>query len=150
MKKIAIVLTLMFLFETSSAVASSSEKKAPCRLEVDNAHISKNIRLKEAKSVVKVKFHSICNLEQRNLTLNVQILKAGAIFPIPASPLITRRFPLVKANQEILIQDIFIYCKNTLRTTYFGVASASAYISGKKVYANKVESKLKVNLLCGT
>jgi hypothetical protein len=44
----------------SAAMLKPKEVKAPCRLEVADAHISKNMLKKEGKLAVKVVFKSIC------------------------------------------------------------------------------------------
>ena len=50
----------------SAVMPEPKELKAPCRLEVADAHISKNTMNKEGKLAVKVVFKSICNLNQVN------------------------------------------------------------------------------------
>lgn len=149
--KIIVFLTACLLGITnSSAIAAVQEKKAPCRLEVDNAHISSNILKKEEKFAVKVTFRSICNLDQTKLVMKVQIWKVGFGRNHPVTSPITRNFPYVKANRNVLIQDIYVYCKNTKRTYFYGVAEAHAYINGTQVNAFKVQSKKLQLLSCGT
>lgn len=131
-------------------MAATQEKKAPCRLEVDNAHISSNILKKEEKFAVKVTFRSICNLDQTKLVMRVQIWKVGVGRNYPVTSVITRTFPYVKANHNILIQDVYVYCKNTKRTYFYGIAEADAYINGTQVIATKVQSDEIHRLSCGT
>ncbi len=150
MKKIALLVIFLLSINCSGALAATPEIKAPCRLEVDNAHISKNILKFEARSAVKIVFRSICNVSQEKLVMKVQILKTGWLGSLPAGPLFQRNFHFVAANQIVELKNIYLICKNTKRTTYYGIATASAFVGGKKVYANKVESKLKISLLCGT
>ena len=149
--KIIVFLTACLLGITnSSAIAAVQETKAPCRLEVDNAHISSNILKKEDKFTVKVTFRSICNLDQTKLVMKVQIWKVGFGRNYPVTSLITRNFPYVKANHNVLIQDIYVYCKNTKRTYFYGIAEADAYINGTQVIATKVQSDELHRLSCGT
>ena len=149
--KIIVFLTACLLGITnSSAIAAVQETKAPCRLEVDNAHISSNILKKEDKFTVKVTFRSICNLDQTKLVMKVQIWKVGFGRNYPVTSLITRNFPYVKANRNVVIQDVYVYCKNTKRTYFYGIAEADAYINGTQVIATKVQSDELHRLSCGT
>ena len=150
MKIIALLTACLLGITNSSAIAAVQEKKAPCRLEVDNAHISSNILKKEEKFTVKVTFRSICNLDQTKLVMKVQIWKVGFGRNYPVTSLITRNFPYVKANHNVLIQDIYVYCKNTKRTYFYGIAEADAYINGTQVIATKVQSDELHRLSCGT
>ena len=149
--KIIVFLTACLLGITNSpAIAAVQETKAPCRLEVDNAHISSNILKKEDKFTVKVTFRSICNLDQTKLVMKVQIWKVGFGRNYPVTSLITRNFPYVKANHNVVIQDVYVYCRNTKRTYFYGIPEAHAYINGTQVNAFKVQSKKLQLLSCGT
>ncbi len=150
MKIIAFLTACLLGITNSSAIAAVQERKAPCRLEVDNAHISSNILKKEEKFTVKVTFRSICNLDQTKLVMKVQIWKVGFGRNYPVTSLITRNFPYVKANHNVLIQDVYVYCKNTKRTYFYGIAEADAYINGTQVIATKVQSDELHRLSCGT
>ena len=150
MKTIAFLTACLIAITNSTAIAATQEKKAPCRLEVDDAHISSNITKNEEKSAVKVTFRSICNLDQTKLVTKVQIWKIGVGRNYPVTSLITRNFPFVKANHKVLIQDVYVYCKNTKRTYFYGIAEANAYINGTLVNAFKVQSKKLQLLNCGT
>ena len=82
--------------------------------------------------------------------MKVQIWKVGFGRNYPVTSLITRNFPYVKANHNVLIQDIYVYCKNTKRTYFYGIAEADAYINGTQVIATKVQSDEIHRLSCGT
>lgn len=138
---------VLSLFTLSGAEA---EIKAPCRLEVDNAHISSNLFRKERKTAVKVIFRSICDADQNNLKMKLQIMKVGRFGDRPVTPPINRNFTFVGAHSEVKIQDIYFYCKNTLRTFFYGVAEAEARINDVVVRAPKVRSTKIVPLNCGT
>jgi hypothetical protein len=145
------LLLLPMLIGASPATAATVHgTRAPCRLEVDNAHISANLISKESKRAVKVTFRSVCNVDQTNLEMHVQIFKTGIDGNHPVTKTITQKFPLVKANRNVVIQNVYAYCKNTKRTTYYGVANAQARIRGEQVVANQVQSTLLVALNCGT
>ncbi len=150
MKFIAILSAFSIAFMVPPAIAANIEKKAPCRLEVDNAHISTNILKQEKRHAVKVTFRSICNVDQNQLEIKVQIKKNGLFTDYGVTSVITRRYSFVSALHTILIQDIYVICKNTKKTLYYGTAQAQATIHGKIVRALQVESKKRVPLACGT
>lgn len=157
MKFISILSALLIAFEVPPAMAASPpamapgiEKKAPCRLEVDNAHISSNILKHENRHAVKVIFRSICNMDQNQLEIKLQIKKNGLFIDHGVTPVLTKRYSFVSALHTILIQDVYVYCRNAQRTLYYGTARAQATIHGKIVTAPRVESKKRVPLACGT
>ena len=132
------------------ANAKTKELKAPCRLEVADAHISKNTLKKDGKLAVKVVFKSICNLDQENLEIKVQIIKSGFLAAHSVTPIITRRYSFVKANHWVLIKDIYVYCKTTKSTVFYGTAEAQAYVKGTRVFALRAQSKNSTPIDCGT
>ena len=150
MKFIAILSAFSIVFAVPPSMASSIEKKAPCRLEVDNAHISSNILKQENRHAVKVIFRSICNMDQNQLEIKLQIKKNGLFIDHGVTPVLTKRYSFVSALHTILIQDVYVYCRNAQRTLYYGTARAQATIHGKIVTAPRVESKKSVPLACGT
>jgi len=148
--KFLLIIALFLIAQISPVYAKSQEPKAPCRLEVDNAHLSSNISKKEGRLAVKVVFRSVCNLDQENVRIKYQIMKTGLDGDHQVTPVTFKRYSFVAANSEIVIQDIFAYCKNTLRTNFYGKASATATVHGEKVLAPEVRSKITVPLNCGT
>ena len=134
----------------SAAKLESKERKAPCRLEVADAHLSKNIMKKEGKLAVKVVFKSICNLDQENLIIKVQIVKQGFFGSQPVTPIIVRKYPFVKANRWVLIKNIYAYCKTTKSAYLFGTAEAQAYVNGTQVFAPRAQSEKSTPIKCGT
>jgi len=134
----------------SAATPKPKELKAPCRLEVADAHISKNTLKKDGKLAVKVVFKSICNLDQENLEIKVQIIKRGFLAAHSVTPIITRRYSFVKANHWVLIKDIYVYCKTTKSTVFYGTAEAQAYVKGTRVFALRAQSKNSIPIDCGT
>ena len=77
MRKIAFVTTLILVAIQPISVAHAVQKKAPCRLEVDSAHLSTDIFEKFRFQAVKVNASSICNVPQSNVTITVEIWKNG-------------------------------------------------------------------------
>jgi len=134
----------------SAATPKPKEVKAPCRLGVADAHISKNTMKKEGKLAVKVVFKSICNLDQENLIIKVQIIKKGFFGSQPVTPIIVRKYPFVIANRWVLIKNIFAYCKTTKSTYFSGTAEAQAYVNATQVFAPRAQSEKSTPIECGT
>jgi hypothetical protein len=65
MRKIIIFLSLGLVLSVFTLSGANAEIKAPCRLEVDNAHISSNLISKERRTAIKVNFRSICDADQK-------------------------------------------------------------------------------------
>jgi hypothetical protein len=143
-------LNLLIPALSSAAILKSKELKAPCRLEVADAHISKNTLKKEGKLAVKVVFKSICNLDQENLVIKVQIVKKGFFGSQPVTPIIVRKYPFVKANRWVLIKNIYAYCKTTKSTLFYGIAEAQAFVNGNRVFAPRAQSEKSTSIECGT
>lgn len=99
---------------------------------------------------VKVVFKSICNLDQENLIIKVQIAKRGFLTDRPITLIIIRKYSFVKANHWVLIKDIYVYCKTTKSTVFYGTAEAQAYVNGTKVFAPRVQTKEPIPIDCGT
>jgi hypothetical protein len=146
----ALGLNLLTPALSSAAILKSKELKAPCRLEVADAHISKNTLKKEGKLAVKVVFKSIYNLDQENLIIKVQIVKKGFFGSQSVTPIIVRKYPFVKANRWVLIKNIYAYCKTTKSTYFFGTAEAQAYVNGTQVFAPRAQSEKSTPIKCGT
>lgn len=134
----------------SAAMPELKELKAPCRLEVADAHISKNTMNKEGKLAVKVVFKSICNHNLENLIIKVQIVKNGFFGARPVTPIIVRKYSFVKANSWVLIKDVYVYCKTTKSTYFYGTAEAQANVNGTKVFAPRTQSEKSTSIECGT
>ena len=141
---------LLTLTLTSATTPKPREVKAPCRLEVADAHISKNTLKKEGKLAVKVVFKSICNFDQENLVLKVQIFKTGFFAVHPVTPIIVRKYSFVRANHWVLIKNIYVYCKNTKSTKFYGTVEAQAVVNGTEVFAPRAQSKKSTPIDCGT
>jgi len=150
MKLIALITICLFGISQSPALAAQANTKAPCRLEVDNAHISSTLIKRANKKAVKVNFKSICNFELRELVIKVQIRKLAFIGDRPITSVLIRKFPYVPAKKQVLIQDIYALCKNTKRTFFFGIAEAYGLLNGTQVQAPRVQSREIVPLACGT
>jgi hypothetical protein len=75
-------LALLLILNSALAPSTSAKEKpgqfrASCRIEVDNAHLSKSIKRRESVDAVKVNARSICDAYQTNVVLTVQIYQEG-------------------------------------------------------------------------
>ena len=57
--------------------ASTSEPKAPCRIQIHNPHISTYFSNKVGKAYVKIDAESVCNIPQSQVKLTVELYKIG-------------------------------------------------------------------------
>ena len=149
------LITLIGVIQFLSSIASAAtpkpkEVKAPCRLEVSIAHLSTDLFEKSRIRAVKVDSSSICNVQQRNVTITVEIWKTGLL----GNHLVLRRsitssgatFPGAQVNNFVT----YAICKNRTNTSYYGVSYSKAFIEGKWQYARHVLSREIRPLRCGT
>ena len=123
--------------------------KAQCRIEVHDAHISTSILKHQRVRVVKVNANSICNLQQYQVTLTLEIYKTGQFSDYfmhraetdPSSP--------SSIGFIVSIQDAKVACINSTPSSYYGIVYAKALIQGKWHYAGRTRSAHIVKLNCG-
>ena len=151
---IATLLTLTVLPISPSHAFSPGAKprtpKASCRIEIDNAHISRHAKKFGERRAVLVKARSICTVIQQQVTLTVNIYKVekfgnpllGAVSTDPLDP--------ASSGKVVRNYDNLIDCKNFKRTKYYGVAYAKALINGRWNYAGRVRSPKTIEINCGT
>lgn len=128
---------------------SEPPKKPLCRIEVDRAHPSTYFK-NRGLPTVKVNARSVCNIEQREVVLTVKLYKVGLFFDhLVAS---TQTNPGARASSGLRIQNNNTYaiCKNKTLTRYYGIASATATIGGKRVAAPPARSLQIFPIKCGT
>jgi hypothetical protein len=133
-----------------SSENKAREVKAPCRLEVEYAHISTSIFEKSKQMAVKVNAFSICNVPSSNVQITVQIWKTGRLSPIKVQQSIAKYRGVVPAGKKFSNKDTYTKCKDRTPTYYYGVAYAKALIAGKWQYARQTLSKEPKLLMCGT
>ncbi len=151
------VLTLCISFCLTFGITNSysfenkaREVKAPCRLEVEYAHISTSIFEKSKQMAVKVNAFSICNVPSSNVQITVQIWKTGNFLPIKVKQSIANSQGVVPAGKKFSNKDTNAKCKDRTPTYYYGVAYAKALIAEKWQYARQTLSKEPKLLMCGT
>jgi hypothetical protein len=144
-------LTLILISPTNaSAKNSSSEGKAPCRLEVDYAHISHGKLKIEGINYVKVKARSICTLPQRQVTIELKIMKLGEFYDHEVRAFRTNPLLSSSSGYRVEMNNALIRCKNSKLTFYFGIATSRALVNGQWVYAKETHSISPKPLRCGT
>lgn len=152
-RKLILLLSLfLFLIPTTAKAATGepNEPKAPCRLQISNAHISTYLIEKSGVRAVKVNASSICNVPQSNVTITVELWKTGLL----GNHLVRRRtthsagttFPNSRVDNFLT----FKRCTDRDPTQYFGIAYSKAFIAGKWQYARHTQTKKIIPLNCGT
>jgi hypothetical protein len=71
-------LALLLILNSALAPSTSAKEKpgqfrASCRIEVDNAHLSKSIKRRESVDAVKVNARSICDAYQTNVAMKFEM-----------------------------------------------------------------------------
>ena len=156
MKKFSILISVVLIFadlcSTIPVYASNSKDhvKAPCRLEVDYAHISHGKLKFEGKNFVKVKTRSVCSVPQRQVTITLKIMKLGEFYDHEVATFRTDPLLPTSSGFRVEMNNAFVQCKDRRKTFYFGVATSKALVGGKWVYAGETYSINPKPLDCGT
>jgi hypothetical protein len=146
------LLMLSFSVFSSSADPSTNPKykKPICRIEIDNAHISRHELRFGSRRAVIVKARSICNVIQGQVTLTVDIYKVEKfghplLKSISTDPNQSTSFGKIVKNYDSIVD-----CKNFKRTKFYGIAYAKALINGQWNYAGRTRSLKTIEINCGT
>jgi len=147
------LIVVIVLASTTSAIGASTTATPPktkCFIEVGNAHISTSIFEQQGRRAVKVNAISRCNVPQSNVILTVKIFKEGLGIAHLVAQRSTR--PENPKSQGLVVKNqfTFLYCRDTTRSKYYGVASARATIRGKGYTTPPVWSEKTLELNCGT
>lgn len=151
--KISTAASVTFLFAItflSLQTANPTSPKLPCRIEVSNAHISKDVWIKTGKRAVKVDAFSTCHLPQSRVTLTVELWKTGQPFNHFVFKTITRSPGVTSPRVRVENFNTYIFCKNRDLTFWYGVAYSKAFIGGKWQFARHVLSQKIEPIKCGT
>ncbi len=143
-------LLLTLNLATASASNSPPTPKPICRLEVQNAHISRTLQKHRQINVVKVNVNSICNLVQTQVLITLEIHKKGLIRDQIYGPFTNDQFPGKNSGLVVSLEDKFVDCSNLKISRWFGIAFSKAIINGKWKYAGRTQSQNIEPLLCGT
>lgn len=151
--KISTAASVTFLFAItflSLQTANPTSPKLPCRIEISNAHISKDVWIKTGKRAVKVDAFSTCHLPQSKVTLTVELWKTGQPFNHFVFKTITRSPGVTSPRVRVENFNTYIFCKNRDLTFWYGVAYSKAFIGGKWQFARHVLSQKIEPIECGT
>lgn len=146
-----VFLTLSIFPGPASATDLAKQVKRPiCRIEIDNAHISRHELKFSSRRAVLVKARSICNVVQERVTLTVNIYKVEKfgnplLKSVSTDPNRASSFGRVIKNYDNLVD-----CENYKRTRFYGIAYAKALINGKWNYAGRTRSLKTIEINCGT
>lgn len=149
---LSFILMLTSIFSKVPVYASNSKVdiKAPCRLEVDYAHISSGKFKIEKRKYVKVKARSICTVPQSQVTITLKIMKIGEFYDHEVATFRTDPLSPSSTGLRVEMNNAFVPCKNKRRTYYFGIATSKAFVVGQWVYARETYSIKPKPLNCGT
>ena len=127
----------------------SITKKAACRIEIDNPHISKSILLREGRTAVKVNARSVCNVYQTRVALTVNIYQVGLFRDYLRASFTTRPNQLASNGYIVHNKNTKWYCKSEKSSKFYGVAYSTAFIGGQQFLAPRVRSIKTIRLPCG-
>jgi hypothetical protein len=149
---VSLVLINMALISNAPATAANSkdEVKAPCRLEVDYAHLSSGKLKLEGRKYVKVKARSICTVPQRQVTIKLKIMKLGEFYDHEVRTFQTNPSLSSSSGFRVELNNALVRCKNERTTYYFGAATSKALVGGQWVYARETYSINPKPIKCGT
>jgi hypothetical protein len=129
----------------------NDSKKADCRIEVDNAHISNSLFKHRLENWVKIDSKSICNVYQQRVTLTLSFYKKGALGDhLVGHTFMTNELARTSSGFIVEIKNAAVHCKDSRPTIYYGIAYAKALINGTWQYAGKTKSPREIILACGT
>jgi hypothetical protein len=134
---------------SASPAAAPGSVKAVCRIEVGDAHISSSILKHKGVHVVKVNAISICNAQQNQVTLTLEIYKVGEFSDHLMHRAVTNPALPSSRGLKVRIQDAKVECINSRPSSYYGIVYGKAIIQGTWHYAGKTRSVHIVQLLCG-
>lgn len=146
------VFIIMALISNVPATAANSrdEVKAPCRLEVDYAHLSSGKLKLEGRKYVKVKVRSICTVPQRQVTITLKIMKLGEFYDHEVRTFQTNPLAPSSSGLRVEMNNALVRCRDKRETYYFGVATSKAIVGGRWVYAGETYSINSKPIKCGT
>ena len=145
-----IALLLVSSPHVSTAAQTIKKPKAPCRIQISQAHVSSWILKHKGYRAVKVDAFSRCNVPQSRVSLTVEIWKLGTFGKINVARSVVKSPGVTYPGRDVENFETSRRCKSSRETKYFGVAYAKAFIQGKWQYARDTYSLEIKPLACGT
>ncbi len=142
--------TALSTTEVQASTLGSTADKPPCRIELDNAHISTTAYEKHNVAVVIVKARSICNQYQSEVSLSVEIYKVEHFGNKIVTESVTSPNDPKSSGFIITSKNTTKVCISGAKTKYYGIAYAKALINGKWQFAGRTQSPKITELACGT
>jgi hypothetical protein len=140
MKKISALL-VVFLFLSQCNPASAVPLKPLCRIDIDDAHLAMSGVNNTGVISVKVKVRTVCNKDQTNAKIFLEIHKTGFLWPHRVDKFPPVPFDFIPAFTTKEIKEFSVKCKNKRMTTYYGKAWGIAQIDGVVEYARPATSE---------
>jgi hypothetical protein len=149
---LVVAFTTLISFTSVTGVQANENdllKKAACRIEIDNPHISKSILRKEKRAAVKVNARSICDAYQTRVELTVEIYQVGLFRDYKRASFTT--IPSQVASNGFIVnnKNTKWYCQSNKSSRFYGVAYSRAFIAGQQFAAPPAKSYKTVLLPCG-
>ncbi len=146
-----LIVLLIFLGQTPNSTAiAATPPRTQCFITIDNAHLSTSIYERFIKAAVKVNASSQCDSVQTKLSLKVTLYKVGFLYNHKVISTVVIFNKLILPGQKINNVKTYALCLNSKRTSYYGVASATAIVGGKEKHTLDDFSDKPVALECGT
>lgn len=145
-----IPISLLGVASANGASNIINPPKPICRIEVDNAHISRHmIRFQDRRGVL-VSARSKCSVLHSRVMLTVQLYKVEKFGNHLLKTVSTNPNKPESSGYLVRNNAAFIDCRNYKRTRYFGIATSKALINGKWKYAGRARSDKTIEINCGT
>lgn len=149
--------SLIALVMTSNSVAVNAQTpspvrtpKAPCRLDLEDPHISGSLLKSKGKPYMKANVSSICDFPQSQTSISIFLYKKGLF----ADHIVAQQnFRMKKSEPPTLRVDVFdtvALCVSKELTQYYTESFSKAFIKGKWMYAGRTKSNLTPPIACGT
>jgi hypothetical protein len=140
----------LFMPLANAATPKPEIKKAICRIEIDNAHISRHELKFGSRRAVIVKARSICNVVQQQVSLTVNIYKVEKFGHPKIKSFVTDPSQPTSSGRVVRNYGTLVDCENFKRTKFYGIAYAKALINGQWKYAGRTRSLKTIEINCGT
>lgn len=154
LRNFALQLALSLILNSALAPSTFAKEtpgqfRASCRIEIDNAHLSKSIKRREGVDAVKVNARSICDVYQTNVSLTVQIYQEGLFRDYLRSSYTTNPTRATSNGFRVENKNSKWYCQTKKPSRFYGIAFSTATIGGQQFIAPRARSVTSVSLPCG-
>lgn len=140
--------TLTVVNAATTIPKPAKSPKAPCRLEIDDVHISTEALKQGRGKMLKAKVRSICDKYQENVRFIVTYYKNGEL----GDHWVATKIDASKNNHglEVDYYSAEVRCVNNHKTTYYAYVTSTATVEGRTMIGRQVRTTNKTTLNCGT